>query len=158
MHWNFINTNGSMLGSKYFKNKMCIMNFFFTKCPTVYPHLLKKMNNIYKRKFGFIIQDKLCLVTFTLDPINDSPIIIKKYKNYNFFNKIGWYILTGTYYQINNFLIKKINLSFNKINYTLNLILLNKFGFISESFDTSLMGKSILFSSLNNFNINKLDI
>jgi len=158
INWNFINSNDKLIGLNYFKNEICIINFFFTKCPTVYPHLLKKINNIYKKKFGLIIQKKICLITITLDPINDSPIIVKKYKNYNFFNKIGWYMLTGTYYQINNFLIKKINSFFNNINYKLHLILLNKFGFMIGSFDVNLIGNSILFSSIDNFNINKLDI
>jgi len=118
------------------------------------------MNNIYKKKFGLIIQNKLSLITLTLDPVNDSPIVVKKYRKNNFFNKIGWHILTGTYYQINNSLIKEINLFINDINYTLKLILLNKFGYMIGSFDTNLMGISRLFSLINNFNINikKLDI
>ncbi len=118
------------------------------------------MNNIHNKKFGLIIQKKLSLVTLTIDPINDSPTIVKKYRKYNFFDKIGWHILTGTYYQINNSLVKEINLFVANINYTLKLILLDNFGHMTGSYDTNRMGISTLFSLINNFNINinKLNI
>lgn len=70
----FTNENGKPFGSKDLKGKVYIANFIFTSCQTSCPKLLGKIQTVQHRIRGVI--DRAAIVTFTVDPQNDTPEVL----------------------------------------------------------------------------------
>ncbi len=81
-------------GSNDLKGKFYIANFMFSSCPTTCPALMDKMDIIQKRIRG--LGTKAAIVTFTVDPINDTPEVLFKYARKRNSNPFIWNFLTGT--------------------------------------------------------------
>ncbi len=70
----FTNENGKSFGSQDLKGKVYIANFMFTSCQTVCPNLLGKIQTVQHRIRGVI--DRAAIITFTVDPENDTPEVL----------------------------------------------------------------------------------
>lgn len=81
-------------GSDDLKGKFYIANFMFTSCPSTCPALMDKMDLIQKRIRG--LGTKAAIVTFTVDPTNDTPDVLFKYARKRNTNPYIWNFLTGT--------------------------------------------------------------
>lgn len=81
-------------GSKDLKGKFYIANFMFTSCPSSCPALMEKMDVIQKRIKG--VGTKAAIVTFSVDPVNDTPDVLFKYARKRNSNPFIWNYLTGT--------------------------------------------------------------
>ncbi len=103
----FLNDDSIFVGNKNFKNKIWIAEFFFTSCPTICPVMnlqLKKLN-----KETYALNKHVQFLSFTIDPENDTPSILKDYKKRYGINSENWAFLTGNEAEthalgINNFL------------------------------------------------------
>ncbi len=103
----FLNEDSLFVGNKNFKNKIWIAEFFFTSCPTICPIMnlqLKKLN-----KETYALNKHVQFLSFTIDPENDTPSILKDYKKSYGINSENWAFLTGNETEthalgINNFL------------------------------------------------------
>ena len=103
----FLNEDSIFVGNKNFKNKIWIAEFFFTSCPTICPVMnlqLKKLNKETKA-----LNKHIQFLSFTIDPENDTPSILKDYKKRYGINSENWAFLTGNEAEthtlgINNFL------------------------------------------------------
>jgi protein SCO1/2 len=103
----FLNEDSIFVGNKNFKNKIWIAEFFFTSCPTICPVMnlqLKKLN-----KETYSLNKHIQFLSFTIDPENDTPSILKDYKKRYGINSENWAFLTGNETEthalgINNFL------------------------------------------------------
>ena len=103
----FLNEDSIFVGNKNFKNKIWIAEFFFTSCPTICPVMnlqLKKLN-----KETNALNKHIQFLSFTIDPENDTPSILKDYKKRYGINSENWAFLTGNETEthalgINNFL------------------------------------------------------
>lgn len=80
-------------GSKDLKGKFYIANFMFTSCPSTCPALMDKMDLIQKRIRG--VGTKAAIVTFSVDPTNDTPEVLFKYARKRNSNPFIWNFLTG---------------------------------------------------------------
>ncbi|MGZ3788482.1 MAG: SCO family protein [Bacteriovorax sp.] len=80
-------------GTKELMGKYYIANFMFTSCPTTCPALMEKMDVIQNRIRG--LGTKAAIVTFTVDPTNDSPEVLFKYARKRNSNPFIWNFLTG---------------------------------------------------------------
>ena len=86
--------DGNSFSSKMLKGKIYVADFFFTRCgnPDLCPRMsseLKRVQEVYKG------EDDFKIISFTVDPVNDTPEILKTYaKNYNALAG-QWYFLTG---------------------------------------------------------------
>ena len=58
------------------KNKLQVVDFFFTKCPTLCPIITKSMERVHRR---FKDNERVQLVSFSIDYINDSVPTLKEY-------------------------------------------------------------------------------
>ncbi|RKR05059.1 protein SCO1/2 [Flavobacterium sp. 90] len=75
-----------------FENKIQIVDFFFTSCPTICPKMTKHLKLVEK---AFEKIDKVAIVSYSIDYKNDSPETLKQYsKNYKI-NNNKWTFLTG---------------------------------------------------------------
>lgn len=81
-------------GSKDLKGKFYIANFMFTSCPSTCPALMEKMDVIQKRIRG--VGAKAALVSFSVDPTNDTPEVLFKYARKRNSNPFIWNFLTGS--------------------------------------------------------------
>jgi len=81
-------------GTKDLMGKYYIANFMFTSCPTTCPALMDKMDIVQKRIRG--LGTKAAIVTFTVDPKNDTPDVLFKYARKRHTNPYVWNFLTGT--------------------------------------------------------------
>ncbi len=70
----FTDENGKPFGSQNLKGKVYIANFVFTSCQTVCPNLLGKIQTVQHRIRGVI--DRAAIITFTVDPENDTPEVL----------------------------------------------------------------------------------
>jgi protein SCO1/2 len=67
--------------------------FFFTRCPTVCPRITRKMREVQQAAAKDDV--KLQLVSFSVDPENDTPAVLDAYaKQYNA-DLASWRFLTG---------------------------------------------------------------
>ena len=92
--WSFLNQNGNIKSSKDFKNKVRLVDFFFTSCPTICPKMTVNMKKI-QQLINTGCLNNIELLSFTVDPSRDSVEKLKEYcKTYNVDSK-NWNMLTG---------------------------------------------------------------
>jgi protein SCO1/2 len=92
--FNLTNEFNKSFGSKDLKGKFYIANFMFTSCPSSCPALMEKMDIVQKRIRG--LGTKAAIVTFTVDPSNDTPEVLFKYARKRNSNPYIWNFLTGS--------------------------------------------------------------
>lgn len=88
-----VNEFGNSFGSNDLKGKIYMASFAFTNCPSICPGLMEKMKKVQKRIRG--LGTKAALVTFTVDPENDTPKVLHKYARGLRSNPYIWNFLTG---------------------------------------------------------------
>ncbi|MEZ4373528.1 MAG: SCO family protein [Polyangiaceae bacterium] len=77
------------------KGEPFIAAFFFTRCPTVCPRLTRKMREV--QSAGKAQNLKFRLVSFSVDPDNDTPQALRDYAAKNSVDLSNWVFLTGDY-------------------------------------------------------------
>ncbi len=80
-------------GSADLKGKAYIASFFFTSCPSVCPKLMDEMVKIQHRVRG--LGTNVALLSFTVDPENDTPETLYKNAVELKANPYIWFFLTG---------------------------------------------------------------
>ena len=98
-----VNEFGTPFGSKNLEDKIYLASFAFTTCPTICPGLMEKMKVIQKRVRG--LGDKIALVTFSVDPENDTPDVLHKYARGLRANPHIWNFLTGETKELKSLLV-----------------------------------------------------
>lgn len=102
-NYELVDQRGRDFGSKELAGKAYIANFFFTSCQTVCVELLDQVKKIQKRIRG--LGDTVALVSFTVDPVNDTPAVLaKKAKDLQASTQI-WKFLTGEKKELESLLI-----------------------------------------------------
>ena len=84
---------GLPYGLDNLRGRVWVADFVFTSCPTVCPKLTLKMADIQHR--GRNLGDAFHLVTFTVDPENDTPEKLAAYAKSYHANPQRWTFLTG---------------------------------------------------------------
>ena len=87
-----LNQDSLFIGNDDFKGKVHLAEFFFTKCPSICPIMNKNMK-ILDDRFGD--RQDFGIASFTIDPENDTPYVLKKYaESYNVKSQ-DWHFLTS---------------------------------------------------------------
>lgn len=90
--FSFTNQDKKIITNKDYENKVVVVEFFFTSCPTICP----KMNaNMVKIQNTFSKNDKFGIVSFSIDPKRDNPEKLKKYALEKGATMKNWHFLTG---------------------------------------------------------------
>lgn len=85
------NQDSLLIGNEDFKGKVYLAEFFFTRCPTICPIMNKNMK-ILDDHFGD--RADFGIASFTIDPDNDTPHVLKQYaENYGVKSQ-NWHFLT----------------------------------------------------------------
>lgn len=75
--FDFVSQAGTPFGASSLQGKVWVANFIFTRCPNVCPKFTAKMGALQDRSATEAPQ--LQLVSFTVDPENDTPEVLKAY-------------------------------------------------------------------------------
>jgi protein SCO1/2 len=92
--FSLIDQDGNPFGDKDLNNKIYVANFFFTSCPTICPKMQTLMKKIQDTD-DFKKLNDFKLVSFTVDPDNDTPEKLKEFSNLIKAEKNRWHFLTG---------------------------------------------------------------
>ena len=88
----FLNQDSIIISNEDFNKKVYVAEFFFTSCPSICPIMNKNMKRIENR-FGK--RQDFGIASFSIDPIKDTPSVLKEYaETYDVFSQ-NWHFLTG---------------------------------------------------------------
>lgn len=91
--FNLVNQQNEKFTEADIKDKICVVDFFFTSCPGICPKMASSMIDLQKE---FLNDDNILLLSHSVTPDYDSVPVLKQYaidKGVDF-NK--WKLLTGT--------------------------------------------------------------
>ena len=88
----FINQDNQSINNATFSNKAYVVDFFFMNCPTICPKVKKQMLRLYKR---FKKEDKLILLSHSIDPKYDTVERLKQYATNLEVKTSKWHFVTG---------------------------------------------------------------
>jgi protein SCO1/2 len=96
-----INQDGQKLRfySDVLKNKVVVINTFFTTCTNICPPMNRNFEKI-QEALGDRLGKDVFLVSITVDPQTDTPTRLKEYGR-RFHARPGWMFLTGTRENVN---------------------------------------------------------
>ena len=98
----FLNQDSIYISNEDFLGKVYVAEFFFSRCPSICPIMNKNMKILYDR-FGD--RDDFAIASFTIDPENDTPSVLKKYAEAYVDKNPSWQFLTldkPTVYELAN--------------------------------------------------------
>ncbi len=91
------------------KNKIIVLNFFFTNCHTICPTLTNNMNELRK---ALKKQDtSMQFVSLSVDPTNDSVSVLRSYAERIKIDHDRWWFCTGNKKDIYNYARKELKLN-----------------------------------------------
>ena len=139
--WSFENQNSQIISSEQLHNKIKLVDFFFTNCPTICPRMTLNMHKIQSILKKNCLTD-IELLSFTVDPIKDTSEKLLEYANSYNVDSTNWNMLTGdqtTIYDlgVNGFLVpnQEDALAPGGFLHSEKLILLDQFNRIRGYYD-----------------------
>lgn len=84
---------GATVTDAALRGKVVIANFIFTRCITVCPVFTMKMRRVQDRTQD--VADGLKLVSFSVDPLHDTPAVLARYAEEHGADPGRWRFLTG---------------------------------------------------------------
>jgi protein SCO1/2 len=96
----FTNQNGQTISNKDYENKVYVLEFFFTSCPTICPLMNESMIKIQNEFYG---NPAFGMISISIDPKRDTPEVLKAYADKNGATLKNWNFLTGDKEKIYSF-------------------------------------------------------
>lgn len=90
--YSFLNQDSILIIPDSLKPYIYLSDFFFTSCPSICPIVKKQMLRIYDK---YKDNDRIRLVSHTIDPKRDTPSKLKKYASDLKVDDQKWLFLTG---------------------------------------------------------------
>lgn len=104
--FNLIDQTGRPLASSHLSGKVVIANFVFTTCTDICPLLTATMSQVRDQLRGAqLLGEKVVIVSFTVDPENDTPDALRVYGERFGAVPTEWRFLTGERPAIDEILI-----------------------------------------------------
>ena len=91
--FSLINQNGGSISSKDYVDKIYVVDFFFTPCPSICPIMTDNMLLIQDE---FINNNQIMLLSISVTPMIDSVPVLKKYANEKGVEDEKWNLTTGS--------------------------------------------------------------
>lgn len=88
----FVNQNGKTITNKNFEDKVYVVEFFFTTCPSICPIMTTKMLTIQDEFYG---NPAFGIASFSITPEIDTPEVLKAYTEQHNITSRNWHLLTG---------------------------------------------------------------
>jgi protein SCO1/2 len=91
--FSLVDQNSSALSAETLRGKVWVAAFFFTHCPTICPRITRRMRQLQVTAAGKA--QPLTLVSFSVDPENDTPPVLLAYAQRFGADLKSWSFLTG---------------------------------------------------------------
>ena len=88
----FTNQDGKLISNSFYDEKVYVVEFFFTTCPTICP---KMSENMVKIQNEFYAYQGFGIASFSINPKYDTPKILKEYAKSHGATLKNWHFLTG---------------------------------------------------------------
>ena len=108
----FLNQDSLYVSNEDFLGKVFVVEFFFTRCPSICIEMNKNMK-ILDEEFGS--RNDFGIASFTIDPENDTPKVLKQYSELIDVKSKNWHFLTGNINDIYNLSNSGFNI-FSSVN------------------------------------------
>lgn len=92
LDFELINQKGEVITHDDYNEKIYVVDFFFTSCPTICPVMT---NNMVKIQNEFLNNDEVKLLSLSVTPETDSISVLRKYANNKGVIDTKWNITTG---------------------------------------------------------------
>ncbi len=90
--FSFMNQDSQIVSNVDVQGKVHVMDFFFTSCPTICPKMKANMLTVYEK---FLEEDRLVLVSHSIDTRHDSVPVLKEYSERLEVGAPRWHFVTG---------------------------------------------------------------
>lgn len=90
--FSFTNQLNETVTNETYKEKIHVVDFFFTSCPSICPLVTAQMKRIYQHVEP---ESDVMLISYTIDPKRDSISVLKKYADNLDINHNLWHFLRG---------------------------------------------------------------
>ena len=91
--FSLVDQNSSAISADTLRGKVWVAAFFFTHCPTICPRITRRMRQLQVTAAGKA--QPLTLVSFSVDPENDTPPVLLAYAQRFGADLKSWSFLTG---------------------------------------------------------------
>ncbi|MBG7630608.1 MAG: SCO family protein [Bacteroidetes bacterium] len=91
-NFDFTNQDGELISNEFYENKVWVVEFFFTTCPTICPRMNENMVKIQNEFYANI---DFGIASFSINPKFDTPEILKAYAKAHGATLKNWHFLTG---------------------------------------------------------------
>jgi protein SCO1/2 len=105
--FSFINQDSMTITNRDYEDKIYVVDFFFTTCPTICPTVMTQMLRIYDK---YENNPMVSLLSHTLDPDTDSIPALKAYANNLEIYAPKWNLVTGEEEIIHSFAADYMNI------------------------------------------------
>jgi len=98
----FKNQDNLYISNEDYNGKVYVAEFFFTTCPSICVEMNQNMK-ILDEEFGD--RKDFGIASFTIDPLNDTPVVLKEYAERLKVKSKNWHFLTGdidSVYELSN--------------------------------------------------------
>jgi protein SCO1/2 len=85
----FINQKGELVTEAKVKNKVYVVDYFFTTCQSICPIMSKQLTRVYNGHKDVMI------LSHTVDPETDNPQVLNEYASKHQADPSRWFFLTG---------------------------------------------------------------
>lgn len=110
----FTNQFGKKVSFNDLEGKIIVLDFFFTRCPTICPQLAKAMKRLQN---SFAKNDSIVqFISVSVDPVHDSVAQLRKWAEKYSVNPDSWWLLTGNRDSIYHFAIHEIKANIADVN------------------------------------------
>jgi protein SCO1/2 len=87
-----INQNEDTITNESYAGKVYVVEFFFASCPTICPIMNENLVKVQNEFFG---NPNFGIASFTINPENDTPKVLKEYAKKHNITHANWHLLTG---------------------------------------------------------------
>ena len=87
-----VNQNNDTITNESYAGKVYVVEFFFATCPTICPIMNENLVKIQNKFFG---NPNFGIASFTINPENDTPEVLKEYAKEHDITHANWHLLTG---------------------------------------------------------------
>ncbi|TJY32523.1 SCO family protein [Pontimicrobium aquaticum] len=137
--FSFTDQNGNIITNKDYEGKVYLVEFFFTTCPTICPRMNRNLVQIQNNFVGY---EDFGVASFTINPQNDTPEVLKAYAEKYGITNPNWHLMTGSQQDIYALANKGFNLytaedgeAEGGFEHSGNFALIDKNGFIRSRRD-----------------------
>ena len=104
--FSFLNQDSLIISNKDYEGKVYVIDFFFTTCPTICPLMSRNLVELQNELREF---ENFGVASFTINPLHDTPRVLKEYAESYGITDMDWHLLTGDSQEI----LDMANIGFN---------------------------------------------